>query len=117
MAKEGVLPTVADMFGGKGNARLDAAMTQNYRTRVESLRDLIELYDRPVTMLEGQIHQQLRDRLPILCNSTQLVSMCQIAVSSVLTSSENPEGCKGRAPVVKAGAIPQPVRATGSPPG
>ena len=61
MAKEGVLPTVADMFGGKGNAQLDAiAMTENYRTRVESLRDLIELYDRQVTMLEGQIHQQLR---------------------------------------------------------
>jgi transposase len=61
MAKEGVLPTVADMFGGKGNAQLDAlAMTENYRTRVESLRDLIELYDREVTMLEGQIHQQLR---------------------------------------------------------
>jgi transposase len=61
MAKEGVLPTVADMFGGKGNAQLDAiAMSENYRTRVESLRDLIELYDRQVTMLEGQIHQQLR---------------------------------------------------------
>ncbi|MGH9290266.1 MAG: transposase, partial [Acidimicrobiales bacterium] len=50
MAREGVLPTVADMFGGKGNAQLDAiAMTENYRTRVESLRDLIELYDREVS--------------------------------------------------------------------
>jgi len=61
MAKEGVLPTVADMFGGKGNAQLDGmAMADNYATRVESLRDLIGLYDREVTMLEGQIHQQLR---------------------------------------------------------
>src|SRR5215207_3896518 len=61
MAKEGVLPTVADMFCGKGNGQLDAmAMADSYRTRVESLRDLIGLYDREVTMLEGEIHRQLR---------------------------------------------------------
>jgi transposase len=61
MAKEGVLPAQGRMFGPAGNAQLDAvAMADNYRTRVESLRDLIGLYDRHVTMLEGQIHQQLR---------------------------------------------------------
>ena len=61
MAKEGVLPAQGRMFGPAGNAQLDAiAMSENYRTRVESLRDLIELYDREVTMLEGQIHRQLR---------------------------------------------------------
>jgi transposase len=44
-----------------GNAQLDAAaMSHTYRTRVESLRDLIELYDREVAMLEGEIHRQLR---------------------------------------------------------
>jgi transposase len=60
MAKEGVLPAQGRMFGPGGNAQLDgAAMADNYRTRVESLRALIELYDRHVTMLEGQIHQQL----------------------------------------------------------
>jgi transposase len=36
------------------------AMADSFTTRVASLRDLIELYDRQVTMLEGQIHQQLR---------------------------------------------------------
>src|SRR5918995_31910 len=61
MAKEGVLPTVADMFCGKGNAQLDGmAMADSYTTRVASLRGLIELYDREVTMLEGEIHRQLR---------------------------------------------------------
>jgi transposase len=61
MAKEGVLPAQTRMFGPAGNAQLDGmAMTENYRTRVASLRDLIELYDRQVAMLEGQIHQQLR---------------------------------------------------------
>src|ERR687897_533959 len=36
------------------------ALRSGLKARVESLRDLIELYDRQVTMLEGQIHQQLR---------------------------------------------------------
>ena len=61
MAKEGVLPAQGRMFGPAGNAQLDGmAMAPSYTTRVASLRDLIELYDREVTMLEGQIHQQLR---------------------------------------------------------
>jgi transposase len=61
MAKEGVLPAQTRMFGPGGNAQLDAmAMTESYATRVESLRDLIGRYDREVTMLEGQIHRQLR---------------------------------------------------------
>jgi transposase len=61
MAKEGVLPHLADMFGPGGHAQLEAmVMADNYRTRVESLRDLIDLYDREVAMLEGRIHRQLR---------------------------------------------------------
>jgi transposase len=55
MAKEGVLPAAADLFCVAG-----MAMADNYTTRVESLRDLIELYDREVAMLEGEIHIQLR---------------------------------------------------------
>jgi transposase len=61
MAKEGVLPAQGRMFGPAGSAQLDAAaMADNYRTRVASLRDLIELYDRHVTLLEAEIHDQLR---------------------------------------------------------
>jgi transposase len=61
MAKEGVLPTVADMFCQAGNRQLDGmTLGDNYTTRVESLRDLIELYDREVAMLEREIHCQLR---------------------------------------------------------
>ena len=61
MAKEGVLPAQADMFGPGGHAQLDAmGLGDNYAARVKSLRDLIELYDREVAMLEGQIHRQLR---------------------------------------------------------
>jgi transposase len=61
MAKEGVLPMAADMFGQAGNAQLDEmALGDAYTIRVESLRDLIEVYDREVAMLETQIRQRLR---------------------------------------------------------
>jgi transposase len=61
MAKEGVLPAQGRMFGPAGNAQLDGmTLGDNYTIRVASLRDLIEVYDREVGMLEGQIHRQLR---------------------------------------------------------
>jgi transposase len=61
MAKEGVLPTVADMFGDAGNTQLDTmTLGDSYFTRVESLRDLIAHHDREVAMLERRIHTELR---------------------------------------------------------
>jgi transposase len=61
MAKEGVLPTVLDMFGPSGQVQLDEmGLGCNYRIRVESLRDLIEIYDREIAMLERDIHRHLR---------------------------------------------------------
>jgi hypothetical protein len=56
MAKEGVLPAAADMFCRAGNRQLDGiTLGANYTIRVESLRDLIELYDREVVMLEAEV--------------------------------------------------------------
>src|ERR1700736_2736652 len=61
MAKEGVLPAVTDMFCKAGNAQLDAMpLGDAYTIRVESLRDLIEIYDREVAMLEAQIRRRLK---------------------------------------------------------
>ena len=61
MAKEGVLPRVVDMFGPAGRKQLDAmALGESYTVRVESLRDLIEVYDREIVMLERRIHAELR---------------------------------------------------------
>jgi deazaflavin-dependent oxidoreductase (nitroreductase family) len=52
MAKEGVLPRVVDMFGPAGRRPLDAmVLGESYTIRVESLRDLIEVYDREIVML------------------------------------------------------------------
>jgi transposase len=62
MAKEGVLPNTVEMFGPTGNKQLNAMdLADAYTTRVESLRDLIEVYDREVEMLERQIHRALKD--------------------------------------------------------
>ncbi len=62
MAKEGVLPSLSDMFGPAGQAALDAMpLGQAYTIRMESLRDLMEAYDAQVSMLESEIHRQLKD--------------------------------------------------------
>jgi transposase len=62
MAKEGVLPGVTDMFGPAGQRLLDAMeLADAYVVRVESLRDLIEVYDREVVVLERKIHELLRN--------------------------------------------------------
>lgn len=61
MAKEGVLPTVGDMFCAKGNEQLDAMrLSRNYAIRVASLRDLIAIYDDQIVGLERDIHRHLR---------------------------------------------------------
>ena len=61
MAKEGVLPAWREMFGPAGNAQLDAmAISDSYAIRLESLRDLIALYDREVAMIERHIHRRLK---------------------------------------------------------
>jgi len=62
MAKEGVLPQLADMFGPGGQQLLDEMeLADAYTVRVESLRDLIEVYDREIATLERKIHERLRD--------------------------------------------------------
>jgi transposase len=62
MAKNGILPARVEMFGPGGQAQLDALdVPMSYTIRIESLRDLIEIYDREVTMLEREIHQHLKN--------------------------------------------------------
>jgi transposase len=62
MAKNGVLPVVAEMWGPAGTAQLDSLeLPFAYSLRIESLRDLLELYDREITMLDRHIHRLLKD--------------------------------------------------------
>jgi transposase len=60
MGKHGVLPARVDMFGLGGNAQLDALdLPMGYSCRLESLRDLIGVYDREVTALDRRIANHL----------------------------------------------------------
>jgi transposase len=60
LAKEGVRVPMSDLFGVAGQALLDCCRLGDvYALRVESLRDLIALYDREVEMLEGRISRRL----------------------------------------------------------
>lgn len=56
LAKEGVAVPMSDLFGVAGRALLDTVpLARAYTVRVESLRDLIELYDREVAMLDREV--------------------------------------------------------------
>jgi transposase len=62
MAKNGILPVVGEMWGPSGTAQLDnLELPKAYTIRIESLRDLLEIYDREITMLDGDIHTELKD--------------------------------------------------------
>ena len=62
MGKNGVLPARRDMFGPGGTAQLDAlSLPVPYELRLESLRDLIDIYGREIEILDRRIHSRLRD--------------------------------------------------------
>ncbi|MFN2503029.1 MAG: IS110 family transposase [Acidimicrobiales bacterium] len=62
MAKNGILPARGEMWGPGGQAQLDALeLPMAYSLRLESLRDLIDYYDREVAMVDRRIHLELRD--------------------------------------------------------
>ena len=61
MAKLGILPAFPDMFTMQGQKALDEMdFPGPYGLRVESLRDLIEIYDRELALVERQLHEQLK---------------------------------------------------------
>jgi transposase len=62
MAKNGVLPQRVEMFGPGGQAQLDSLeLPTNFMARIDSLRELIDLYDREVSTFERSTHHQLKD--------------------------------------------------------
>jgi transposase len=62
MAKLGILPRRDDMFGPGGQVLLDAMPFEGaYAIRVESLRDLLEFYERELTLVTRELHRRLAD--------------------------------------------------------
>ncbi len=61
LAKEGVNVPMTDLFGVSGTELLETChLATAYRTRVESLRDLIALFDREIAKLEVDVRHELR---------------------------------------------------------
>ena len=62
MAKNGILPARKEMWGEGGYAQLDSLeLPYAYAARIDSLRDLIEIYDREIAVFDQYIHRQLKD--------------------------------------------------------
>jgi len=60
LAKQGVTVPVSDLFGVAGGELLDAVgLDPAYRMRVESLRELIDVFDREVNTFDGEIRGRL----------------------------------------------------------
>jgi len=60
LAKEGVNVPMTDLFGMAGTALLDTvSLKPAYAARVESLRDLIESFDRQVAIFERDLRREL----------------------------------------------------------
>ena len=58
LAKHGLRPPVKDLWGVVGPVWLDQLdLPRAYTTRIESIRDLVEVYDREISMLEREIHR------------------------------------------------------------
>lgn len=61
LSKEGISVPMTDLFGKAGQCLLDATpLGDAYTVRVESLRDLLEVYDREIAMVEAKIARALR---------------------------------------------------------
>lgn len=60
MAKCGILPTLADMFTPAGQLLLDAMPLEGaYRYRVDSCRDLLDVIDDELEVVEADLHARL----------------------------------------------------------
>jgi transposase len=62
MAKNGILPVVGELWGPTGSAQLDRLeLPAAYARRLDSLRHLLEVYDRSVAELDAHLHRDLKD--------------------------------------------------------
>jgi transposase len=62
LGKQGAIPEVKGIWWSGGQRWLDELeLADAYTNRIESLRDLIELYDREIDQADARIHRRLRD--------------------------------------------------------
>jgi transposase len=61
MAKNGILPVVGELWGPTGSAQLDRLeLPEAYAMRLDSLRNLLDVYEAAIAELDTHIHAQLK---------------------------------------------------------
>jgi hypothetical protein len=61
MAKNGILPVVGEMWGPTGQAQLDRLeLPEASAIRLDSLRNLLDVYEAAIAELDAHIHAQLK---------------------------------------------------------
>ena len=61
MAKNGILPAVGELWGPTGQAQLDRLeLPEAYSMRLDSLRNLLDVYDHSIAELDAHIHAELK---------------------------------------------------------
>jgi transposase len=61
MAKNGILPVVGELWGPTGQAQLDRLeLPEAYALRLDSLRNLLDVYERAIAELDAHIHAGLK---------------------------------------------------------
>ena len=62
LAKHNARPPIKELWGPGGTAWMDELdLGRPYMIRIDSLRDLVDGFDREIVMLEREIHKRLRD--------------------------------------------------------
>ena len=61
MAQNGILPVVGELWGPTGQAQLDRLeLPEAYAMRLDSLRNLLDVYEHSIAKLDAHIHAQLK---------------------------------------------------------
>ena len=61
MAKNGILPVVGELWGPSGQAQLDRLeLPEAYAMRLDSLRNLLDVYEAAIAELDAHIHAELK---------------------------------------------------------
>ena len=61
MAKNGILPVVGELWGPTGQAQLDRLeLPEAYSMRLDSLRNLLDVYAHSIAELDAHIHSELK---------------------------------------------------------
>ena len=110
MAKNGILPVVAELWGPIGQAQLDGLeLPEAYALRMRSLRELLAHIEREITKIDAQLHHRLKSdpgyqalvRLPGVGKVLGAVFVAEIGDISRFPSARKLASWAGLTPTVR----------------